>query len=730
MILSETELCTLLEARNGTPHSLLGLHSLGANKGIVGRALIPGAISVKVIPTQDSGEAFELKRVDDSPLFEATTGKTDTPFPYQLEIDYDKGVVLQQHDPYSFLPTLTDADLYLYGEGREMRIYDKLGGHSRSIDGVDGVAFGVWAPNAKGVSVIGEFNNWDGRRHQMRILGNSGIWELFIPGVEKGSLYKFEIKNTYGETTVKTDPYGTFFENPPKQAAIVWNTDSHEWQDDEWMAKRSEIDWLKSPMSIYEIHMGSWMKKSETESLSYRDLAEPLIKYLTDTGFTHVEFLPVAEHAFYPSWGYQVTGFYAPSSRYGTPDDFQYLVDQLHQADIGVIIDWVPAHFPRDEWALAKFDGTALYEHEDPRKGAHQDWGTLIFNYSRHEVRNFMIANALFWLERYHIDGLRVDAVASMLYLDYSRKNGEWIPNEYGGRENIESVEFLKEFNHTVHTEYPGVVTIAEESTAWPQVSRPPEMGGLGFSMKWNMGWMHDTLGYFKREPIHRKYHQNELTFAMLYHYHENFILPLSHDEVVHGKGSLIRRMPGDDWQAFANLRTLLTYQWTFPGKKLLFMGGEFGQREEWNENGQLNWSILDQGPFHKGLQRLMGDLNRIYRNSPSLYEADFDHGGFDWIDCTDHANSVLIFVRRNQDSSKQSILVMNLTPVAREGYRIGLPASGHWSEVINTDSEIYGGSNAGNVNGVEAEKVPLHGQSHSAMFTLPPLGALLFNQD
>ena len=705
MILTETELHSLLEARNGTPHSLLGLHALSDGKGLVARALVPGATKVRVVPAKGGSDVYA----------------------YDLEVTYDDGNVHCQRDPYSFLPTLSDSDLYLYGEGRELRIYDKLGAHVREIDGVSGVSFAVWAPNAKGVSVVGEFNGWDGRRHQMRILGASGIWEIFIPGIQKGQLYKFEVKNCYGNVTVKTDPYGTFFENPPKQAAIVWNTDSHEWGDAQWMKKRSETNWLRSPMSIYEIHMGSWKKKAESESFSYRDLAKPLIEYLKETGFTHVEFLPVAEHAFYPSWGYQVTGFYAPSSRYGTPDDFQYLVDQLHQNDIGIIIDWVPAHFPRDEWALAKFDGTALYEHSDPRKGAHQDWGTLIFNYSRHEVRNFMLANAMFWLERYHIDGLRVDAVASMLYLDYSRKEGEWVPNQYGGRENIECVEFLKEFNHTVHTHFPGVVTIAEESTAWPQVSRPPEMGGLGFSMKWNMGWMHDTLGYFKREPVHRKYHQNELTFAMLYHYHENFILPLSHDEVVHGKKSLLGRMPGDDWQRFANLRALLCYQWAFPGKKLLFMGGEIGQSAEWNENGEVNWDLLDQGPYHKGLQRMMSDLNELYRTRSALWDADFDYQGFEWIDCTDHENSVMIFKRQNENNSNQMIFVVNLTPVPRENYRIGLPAAGRWEEVLNTDAEIYGGSNIGNPAGVTSEPEPWHNQGQSALFTLAPLGAALF---
>jgi 1,4-alpha-glucan branching enzyme len=483
-------------------------------------------------------------------------------------------------------------------------------------------------------------------------------------------------------------------------------------------------------MSVYEVHVGSWQKKSANESWSYRELARPLVEYVTRLGFTHVELLPVAEHAYYPSWGYQVTGFYAPTSRFGTPDDFQFLVNALHEAGIGVIVDWVPAHFPRDEWALAKFDGTALFEHEDPRKGAHQDWGTLIFNFGRNEVSNFLVANALFWCERFHIDGLRVDAVASMLYLDYSRKEGQWIPNQFGGRENLEAIEFLKKFNHITHTEFPGVMTIAEESTAWPLVTRPPYLGGLGFSFKWNMGWMHDTLGYFKHEPVHRKYHQNDLTFAMLYHFNENFILPLSHDEVVHGKLSLIGRMPGDDWQKFANLRALFAYQWLFPGKKLMFMGGEIGQHAEWNENAQLDWWLLDAGPFHRGLQQFVGDLNKLYAATPALWQADYDHAGFWWIDCNDRENSILSFMRQTADGSKQVAVILNLTPVPRPNYRIGLPRAGKWREVLNSDAGIYCGGNKGNLGGVTAGNMPCHGQQHSAEFYLPPLSALAFQAE
>jgi 1,4-alpha-glucan branching enzyme len=483
-------------------------------------------------------------------------------------------------------------------------------------------------------------------------------------------------------------------------------------------------------MSIYEMHIASWRRKTQTESFSYRELAAPLVEYVRQMGFTHVEFLPVAEHAFYPSWGYQVTGFYAPTSRYGTPDDFQYLVNALHEAGIGVIVDWVPAHFPRDDWALARFDGTALYEHEDPRKGAHQDWGTLIFNYGRHEVVNFLVANALFWCDRFHIDGMRVDAVASMLYLDYSRREGEWIPNQYGGRENLEAIEFLKKFNHLTHVEFPGVATIAEESTAWPQVTRPPHLGGLGFSLKWNMGWMHDTLGYFGRDPVYRKYHQNDLTFAMLYHHHENFILPLSHDEVVHGKGSLLGRMPGDDWQRFANLRALLAYQWFFPGKPLLFMGGEFGQSAEWNADAPLDWWLLDAGPYHRGVQRFVADLNRLYQAEPGLWKADYDIAGFYWLDCTDQESSVLAFVRQDSERTSEFVVIMNLTPMTRHGYRIGLPRPGRWREVVNSDAGIYGGSNVGNMGEVMAQNLTWHNQPHSAQFTLPPLSVVAFQPE
>jgi 1,4-alpha-glucan branching enzyme len=724
MVLTQDELRSLTALSHRAPHQLLGMHPLGNGSGIVVRAIVPGAAKVAVRPAHEKQKPqFDLARIPSTDVFEGVSTGANQVYAYDLVITDPKGKVRHTRDPYSFLPTLGESDLYLFGKGDERRIYEKLGAQLRTIDGVPGTSFAVWAPNAQRISVVGDFNNWDGRCHPMRSLGHSGVWEIFIPGVGQGAHYKFEIKNIHGHQVLKTDPYGFFFEVPPRNAAIVWNPRTFEWTDSDWMQKRQQRDALRSPMSVYEVHLGSWRKKTMGESPGYREIAAPLVEYAKQMGFTHIEFLPIAEHAFYPSWGYQVTGFYAPTSRYGTPEDFRFLVNALHEAGIGVIVDWVPAHFPRDDWALANFDGTALYEHEDPRKGAHQDWGTLIFNFGRHEVSNFLTANALFWCDQFHVDGLRVDAVASMLYLDYSRKEGEWIPNQYGGRENLEAIDFLRKFNHITHVEHPGVITIAEESTAWPQVTRPPYLGGLGFSFKWNMGWMHDTLNYFQHDPIHRKYHQNDLTFAMLYHFHENFILPLSHDEVVHGKGSLLGRMPGDDWQRFANLRMLLGYQWLFPGKKLLFMGGEIGQSGEWNANSQLDWWLLDAGPYHRGIQRFVQDLNCLYKNEPGLWKADYDHVGFYWIDCSDNDNSVLSFVRQTTDPGSEIVVVLNLTPVPRSRYRQGLPRAGKWREVLNSDAAVYGGGNVGNLGGVTAVDQPWHNQHCSAELTLPPLG-------
>jgi 1,4-alpha-glucan branching enzyme len=704
------------------------MHPLGDGSGLVARACLPGAAKVEIHPVHEKDKpVIKLKRLPKTDVFEGVTTQANRVYAYDLVVTDHQGKVHRTRDAYSILPTLGEGDLYLFGKGDEHRIYDKLGAQLRTIDGIPGASFAVWAPNAQRVSVVGDFNNWDGRVHQMRSLGASGVWEIFVPGVGEGAHYKFELRDAHGQVCLRTDPYGFFFEVAPKNASIVWDNRKFAWTDDVWLHQRRQKDPLRSPLSVYEVHLGSWCKKSATESFSYRELAGPLAKYVVKMGFTHVEFLPVAEHAFYPSWGYQVTGFYAPTSRFGTPDDFQFLINALHEAGIGVIVDWVPAHFPRDEWALARFDGTSLYEHEDPRKGAHQDWGTLIFNFGRHEVSNFLTANALFWCDRFHIDGLRVDAVASMLYLDYSRKEGEWIPNQYGGRENLEAIDFLRKFNYLTHTEHPGVITIAEESTAWPLVTRPPYLGGLGFSFKWNMGWMHDTLNYFKRDPIYRQYHQNDLTFAMLYHHNENFILPLSHDEVVHGKRSLLGRMPGDDWRRFANLRVLLGYQWLFPGKILMFMGGEFGQSAEWNENGQLDWWLLEQGPYHKGLQRFVEDLNKLYKSEPAFWHADYDHNGFQWIDCSDHANSVLSFLRQDAAGRHCAVVVLNLTPVPRAHYRVGLPRGGRWREILNSDAAIYGGSNSGNLGGVMAGDYKCHNQPCSAEFTLPPMSILAF---
>ena len=627
---------------------------------------------------------------------------------------------------------LTSYDLHLFNEGNHNRLYEKFGAHMTEMDGKQGTYFVVWAPDAERISVVGDFNGWHTDAHPMNPRGSSGVWEAFIPDLGKGTVYKYYIRSRYHMYAVaKADPYGYYNEVPPKTASIVWDLE-YEWGDAEWMRTRYEHNKFDAPISIYEVHLGSWMRVPEegNRSLSYRELAPKLADYVSDMGFTHVEFLPVMEHPFFGSWGYQVTGYYAPSARFGSPQDFMYLMDYLHQRGIGVYLDWVPSHFPNDEHGLAYFDGTHLYEHADPRKGFHPDWKSAIFNYERNEVRGFLLSNAIFWLDRYHVDGLRMDAIASMLYLDYSRKQGEWIPNQYGGRENLGAVSFLRQVNQDAYKEFPDIQTIAEESTAWPMVSRPTYIGGLGFGMKWDMGWMHDTLGYFSRDSVFRKYHQNDLTFAMLYHHHENFILPLSHDEVVHGKGSLLRRMPGDDWQRFANLRALLAYQWLFPGKKLLFMGGEFGQSDEWNANGELDWWLLDAGPYHRGLQRFVQSINRLYCSTPALWQSDYDNGGFYWIDCSDQESSILSFVRQNPGRSGELAVVLNLTPVPRHKYRVGLPRPGKWREVLNSDAAIFGGSNVGNLGGVSSERHPCHNQSFSAELTLPPLGAVVFQAE
>jgi 1,4-alpha-glucan branching enzyme len=621
------------------------------------------------------------------------------------------------------LPTLGDLDLHLAGEGSHRKLHAHLGAHPRVEHGIPGVSFAVWAPNARSVRVVGDFNGWDGRLNPMRSLGSSGIWELFVPDIREGSYYKFEVLTAQGHLVLKSDPYAFATEVPPGTACIV-SCPHHEWQDDAWIKARAKSDAYRSPMAIYEVHLGSWRRTADGEPLGYRDLGPLLADYCSEMGFTHVEFLPVAEHPFGGSWGYQVSNYFAPTARYGTPDDFRFLVDTLHQANIGVLVDWVPAHFPRDEWALARFDGTALYEHADPKKGEHPDWGTLVFNYGRNEVRNFLTSNALFWIDEMHIDGLRVDAVASMLYLDYSRGEGEWIPNQFGGRENLEAIEFLRDLNTVVHADHPGILMVAEESTAWPGVSRPVHLGGLGFGFKWNMGWMHDTLSYFSKEPIYRRYHHNNLTFSLMYAWSENFVLPLSHDEVVHGKGSLFNKMPGDKWQRLANLRSLLAYMWAHPGKQLLFMGGEIAQEREWNHDRSLDWHLLDDDG-HRGVQTMVSDLNRTYQKIPALWEMDVSPDGFQWIDANDADNNVLSFYRISEGGDQHLVCVANLSPVPRSGFRLGLPTADNFAEVLNTDAEMYGGTNVGNLGAVVAEKIPWHGLDQSALVTLPPLGVI-----
>ncbi len=623
---------------------------------------------------------------------------------------------------------LTDDDLYLFNEGSHCRLYEKLGARPHTVSGRAGTYFAVWAPDARQVSVTGDFNGWNRDSHPLSPRGRSGIWEGFISGVGPGALYKYHIESRYkGYRVDKADPYALYCETPPKTASVVWDL-SYEWGDGEWMDKRREHNSLSVPMAIYEVHPGSWWRSSEegNRPLTYREMAAQLPEYVKQTGFTHVEFLPVMEHPFFGSWGYQTTGYFAPTSRYGTPQDFMHLVDCLHQNGIGVILDWVPAHFPNDEHGLGFFDGTHLYEHEDPRKGFHPDWKSYIFNYGRAEVRSFLISSALFWLDKYHTDGLRVDGVASMLYLDYSRKKGEWLPNQYGGRENIEAIDFLRKLNEAVYREYPDVQTVAEESTAWPMVSRPTYLGGLGFGLKWDMGWMHDTLLYISRDPIHRKYHHNDLTFRMLYAFNENFVLPLSHDEVVHGKGSLLGKMPGDDWQKFANLRSLLGYMYGLPGKKLLFMGSELAIWREWHHDGTLDWSFLDY-ERHAAIHRWVKALNELYRNEPSLHELDCDPGGFEWVDASDALQSVISFIRKGKSTGDIMLVVGNFTPTVHTGYRVGVPRGGYWKEVLNGDALEYGGSGQANPKRLKAEKVPMHGRPYSLNLTIPPLAVMFF---
>jgi len=714
----DSDLARIAEARHHDPFTVLGRHEKHGQALL--RVFRPGAHAMRLADSETW-----LTHVADTDFFQWEGPAAQMPARPRLEWLDAENRKRTAHDPYSFPPLVGDFDLHLFGEGRHWHAYRFLGAHQRTYDGVTGVLFAVWAPNAQRISVIGDFNDWDGRIHPMRSRGGVGVWELFVPDIDPGSLYKLEIRTHNGDLLVKSDPYGQCFQKRPETAAVVCPPPSFQWRDDEWMTGRHVFDWKHRPISIYEVHLGSWMRDDENAFINYRELAHRLADHVVDQGFTHVELLPVNEHPLDDSWGYQVSGFFAPTSRFGTPDDFRYFVDHLHRKGIGIILDWVPGHFPRDAEFLARFDGTALYEHEDPRKGEHRDWGTLIFNYGRNEVRNFLLASAVYWLEEFHLDGLRVDAVASMLYLDYSRDAGDWLPNEYGGRENLEAVSFLRELNTVVHDRFPGTMVVAEESTAWPKVSRPVWDGGLGFTMKWNMGWMHDTLEYLRNDPVHRKYQHNKLTFGQLYAYTENFVLPLSHDEVVHGKGSLLDKMPGDLWQKFANLRLLYAYQWTTPGKKLLFMGGEFGQWIEWNFRQSLDWHLLDYDA-HKGMQRLVGDLNRLYRDQPALHALDFDPVGFEWLDCEDGDNSVLAFLRR--DSYGNTVVaVFNFTPVPRAGFRLRLPLEGHYEEIFNSDAAAYGGSNLGNPGGVTAESVAWKGGAYSAEMLLPPLAATLF---
>jgi 1,4-alpha-glucan branching enzyme len=633
--------------------------------------------------------------------------------------------------PLPYFSLLTEDDLFLFNEGSHFRLYRKLGAHPAEVDGKAGTYFAVWAPNAERVSVIGDFNGWDGRKNKLASKGSSGIWEGFLPGVERGMMYKYLVLSRYhGYRKEKLDPYGFYFEVPPRTASIVWDLD-YAWGDGDWMQARKAADWHHRPVSVYEIHIGSWRRVPEESNrpLSYRELAGALPDYLKQMAFTHVEFLPIMEHPFYGSWGYQTTGYFAPTSRYGTPQDFKQLVDVLHQNGIGVILDWVPSHFPTDDHALGNFDGTHLYEHSDPQQGFHPDWKSYIFNYGRREVRSFLQSSALFWLEEYHADGIRVDAVASMLYLDYSRKAGEWKPNRYGGNENLDAISWLRLFNEDSYREHPGIQTIAEESTAWPMVSKPTYLGGLGFGFKWDMGWMHDMLSYITKEPVHRRFHHNNLTFRMLYAFSENFMLPLSHDEVVHGKASLLAKMPGDDWQKFANLRLLLGTMFAMSGKKLLFMGGEFGQWKEWNHEDSLEWNLLEFDP-HLGLQRWVRDLNGLYCREPALYSTDCDPAGFEWIDCTDVESSVVSWLRKPLEGDARIMAVCNFTPVVRTGYRVGVPLGGLWREALNSDSKLYGGSGQGNAGGFEAEEKPCHGRPFSLLLTLPPLGICIFKHE
>ena len=725
----------LLSGQLDDPHDVLGPQII-PNASRIGTVLVRA-----FLPTADKALIFDraekiakpMNRVHDDGVFEvicdACVFETSLGT-YKFRYAEGKNN-MTVHDPYAFEPYLSDLDLHLFNEGNHYDIYEKLGAHVREIEGIQGVNFAVWAPNAQSISVVGDFNDWDARRNPMRKRIPSGIWELFIPELKPGEIYKFRVTDCHGQQVEKSDPFGFYSELPPRTASVISELDGYQWNDDRWMEKRKGENPLERPISVYELHLGSWRHEEGKEHgwMNYREIAHQLVDYCNELGFTHIELMPVSEHPFTGSWGYQTVGYFACTSRYGTPEDFMYFVDYCHQHDLGVIIDWVPAHFPKDGHGLARFDGTALYEHSDPRQGEHPDWDTLIFNYERNEVKNFLVSNAMFWLRKYHIDGLRVDAVASMLYLDYSRNEGQWIPNKYGGRENLGAIDFLKVMNERVHEAFPGVLTLAEESTAWGGVSRPTYAGGLGFSIKWNMGWMNDTLRYFQKDPIHRKYHHDELTFSLIYAFTENFMLPFSHDEVVHGKGSLLDQVPGDLWQKFANLRLLYSYMWTHPGKKLMFMGCEFGQWNEWDCNSSLQWDLL-QWESHQGLKKLVSDLNAVYKREPALYEVDFDYQGFEWVDSMSRDASILGYIRRAKDPNDFVVVCCNFTPTVHNEYRLGVPEPGSYREIFNSDSEFYGGTNVGNGMGLVAEKIEAQGRPYSIKLSIPPMGAAMFKKN
>jgi 1,4-alpha-glucan branching enzyme len=707
----------LLQGRLHDPRRVLGLHTVDAQTVVV-RALLPSALTVRLVSPD-----VELARIPGTALFQWTGPSVAIEAPYKLRWQEHDGTWLERYDPYSFPVHIDTGDLARFASGAHIHAHRFLGAHALTIAGVPGVRFAVWAPNAERVSVVGSFNHWDGRGHPMSVRGDSGVWELFVPEIGAEELYKYEISTRTGrELRLKADPYAAAYENRPATASVTTAPPAFRWDDDEWLAERRHRDWLREPISIYEVHLGSWRRSASQQFLGYRELAHELAAYVKDMGFTHVELLPITEHPLDDSWGYQCTGYFAPTRRHGTPNELRELVAELHRHGIAVLLDWVPGHFPKDDHALARFDGTPLYEHADPHRGEHPDWDTLVFNYARHEVQSFLLSSAVCWLEDFHFDGLRVDAVASMLYLDYSRKPHQWTPNEHGGNENLEATRFLKRLNETTHATCPGTITVAEESTAWPQVSRPTYSGGLGFTFKWNMGWMHDTLSYMVKDPVHRRFHHSLLTFGPIYAFTENFVLPLSHDEVVHGKRSLLGKQPGDDWQRFANLRLMLTFQWTYPGKKLLFMGGEFGQPREWNHGASLPWHLLSE-PAHAGVQALVRDLNRVYRSAPALHRRDHDGEGFAWLSWQDDAHSILAFLRRDGDD--HAVVILNFTPVPRHGYRVGVPRAGRYKEVLNSDSAYYGGSNLGNV-ATSTEPVPCMDQPHSIVVTLPPLGGIV----